>query len=117
MRRGGYRGPIGRIAGLGPVEGPDVIGQIRMITRISRLDAVRVPGEAGRSFREILENRSWGTASVPPSQGFAGKVVERRPLPPTREELEEALESSGGDRGSFLSRLAGALRTGDDSGD
>jgi len=113
MRRGGYRGPIGRIAGVGRVEGPDVIGRIRMIQRVSALDSIRLPGLVGRSFQEILENRSWGTGRVPVAQRRPGeKVAERRPLPPTREELEEMLESSAGDGGSFLSRLAGVLKAG-----
>jgi len=114
MRRGGYKGPVGRIAGVGPVEGPSVIGQIRMIQRISALDSVRTPGAAHRSFQEILENRSWGTASVPVSHARRREEppAERRPLPPTREELEEMLESSGEGGGSFLARLAGVLKTG-----
>ncbi|HEY8211283.1 MAG TPA: hypothetical protein VIG99_27555 [Myxococcaceae bacterium] len=90
-----------------------------MIQRISALDSVRVPGTVGRSFQEILENRSWGTASVPPSRAFGTeRVAERRPLPPTREELEEMLESGANEGdGSFLSRLAGVLKTGGGSGD
>jgi hypothetical protein len=113
MHRGGYRGPIGRIGGVGPVEGPNVIGRIRMIQRISALDAVHVPGTVGRSFQEILENKSWGTASVPQARGrHAEPVAERRPLPPTREELEEMLESAANEQGSFLSRLADVLKAG-----
>jgi hypothetical protein len=112
MRRGGYRGPIGRIGGVGPIEGPNVIGRIRMIQRISALDAVRVPTAVGRSFQEILENKSWGTASVPVRSRYAEPVLERRPLPPTREEVEEMLESAANQQGSFLSRLAGVLKAG-----
>jgi hypothetical protein len=115
MRRGGYRGPVGRIGGVGPIEGPNVIGRIRMIQRITALDSVSVPSSVGRSFQEILENKSWGTASVPLSDRFPRKVAERRPLPPTREELEEMLESSGDSPRSFLSRLAGVLKPGDSS--
>jgi hypothetical protein len=114
MRRGGYRGPIGRIGGVGPVEGPNIIGRIRMIQRITALDSVNVPGTVGRSFAEILENKSWGTASVPPRRGYAEPVQERRPLPPTREEVEEMLESSANQQGSFLARLAGVLGGSDD---
>ena len=117
MRRGGYKGPIGRIAGVGAVEGPDVIGRIRMIQRVSALDSIRLPGTVQRSFQEILENKSWGTASVPVNERFSRKVVERRPLPPSREELEEMLESSGDSPRSFLSRLAGVLKSGDASDD
>src|SRR5262245_11096761 len=113
MRRGGYKGPIGRVGGIGPVEGPNVIGRIRMIQRISALDAVRLPGTIHRSFQEILENKSWGTASVPVSHARRFEpVAERRPLPPTREELEEMLESAANEQGSFLSRLAGVLKSG-----
>jgi len=113
MRRGGYKGPVGRIGGVGPVEGPNVIGRIRMIQRISALDAVHVPGTVHRSFQEILENKSWGTASVPNRLARrAEPVPERRPLPPTREELEEMLESAANEQGSFLSRLAGVLKSG-----
>lgn len=111
MRRG-YRGPIGRVGGVGPVEGPNIIGRIRMIQRISALDGVNVPGTVGRSFQEILENKSWGTASVPQKTRPTERVVERRPLPPTREEMEELLESSANEQGSFLSRLAGVLKAG-----
>lgn len=118
MRRGGYRGPIGRVGGVGPVEGPNMIGRIRMIQRITALDSVSVPGTAGRSFQEILENRSWGTASVPTRRAFPSEpVAERRPLPPTREELEEMLESAANEEGSFLSRLAGVLKNGGSSED
>ena len=93
-----------------------------MIQRISALDSATMPGATQRSFREILENRSWGSASVPPAQAFRLQpVAERRPLPPTREELEEMLESAESDRpNSFLSRLAGVLKAGgpaDDSSD
>ncbi len=91
-----------------------MIGRIRMIQRISALDTVRVPGTTGRSFLEILENRSWGTGSVPQARGYRAPVAERRPLPPTREELEEALESAQ-ESGSFLSRLAGVLKAGGSS--
>lgn len=118
MRRGGYRGPIGRIAGVGAVEGPNVIGRIRMIQRISALDSIHLPGTVHRSFQEILENKSWGTGSVPVhARRREEAVVERRPLPPTREELEEMLESSGDSPRSFLSRLAGVLRPGHSSDD
>jgi hypothetical protein len=85
---------------------------------VSGLDSIRLPGTVGRSFQEILENRTWGTGSVPPSARSRPEVVaERRPLPPSREELEEMLESSGDSPRSFLSRLAGVLRPGDSSGD
>lgn len=117
MRRGGYRGPIGRVSGIGVVEGPDVIGRIRMIQRVSALDSIRIPGTAQRSFQEILENKSWGTASVPATEVFRSRTAERRPLPPTREELEEMLESSGDSSRSFLSRLAGVLGSGGPSED
>ena len=84
-----------------------------MIQRISALDSVTIPSATGRSFQEILENRSWGSASVPPAQAFRLQpVAERRPLPPTREELEEMLESAANEQGSFLSRLAGVLKSG-----
>jgi len=109
MRRGGYKGPIGRVGGVGPVEGPSMIGRIRMIQRITALGSVNVSPPVGRSFQEILENRTWGTASVPDARSTA-PVAERRPLPPTREELEEMLESS--EEGSFLARLAGVLKAG-----
>jgi hypothetical protein len=112
MRRGGYKGPIGRVGGIGPVEGPNIIGRIRMIQRITALDSVSVPPSVGRSFQEILENKSWGTASVPPRSRYAEPVAERRPLPPTREELEEMLESAANEQGSFLSRLAEVLKAG-----
>lgn len=111
MRRGGYKGPVGRIGGVGAIEGPSMIGRIRMIQRITALDSVRVPPAVGRSFQEILENKSWGTASVPTTRPD-GPVAERRPLPPTREELEEMLESAANEQGSFLSRLAEVLKAG-----
>ena len=86
-----------------------------MIQRITALDSVRIPGTAGRSFQEILENKTWGTASVPAARPYGAEPIpERRPLPPTREELEEMLESDGVD--SFLARLAGVLKAGGSSG-
>lgn len=88
-----------------------MIGRIRMIQRITALDSVRVPPSVGRSFQEILENKSWGTASVPSARA-AEPVAERRPLPPTREELEEMLESAANEQGSFLARLAEVLKAG-----
>jgi hypothetical protein len=88
-----------------------------MIQRISALDSVTVPGSVGRSFQEILENKTWGTASVPVRGRHAEPVAERRPLPPTREELEEMLESAANEEGSFLSRLAGVLTAGGPSED
>lgn len=109
MARGGSpRGPIGRISGVGPVEGPDVIGRIRMIQRISALDSVLMPAPMGRSFREILESKSWRSGRYLPEP--RRKVPERKPLPPTREELEEMLEAQNSGSGSFLSRLVGALK-------
>jgi hypothetical protein len=107
------RGPIGRISGIGAIEGPDVISRIRMIQRISAVDAALVqPPAIGRSFREILENKAWRTGRLPLPEPQR-KVPERKPLPPTREELEEMLEAQGGGgSGSFLSRLVGALTSG-----
>ena len=88
-----------------------------MIQRISALDSVSVPGNVQRSFQEILENRSWGTGSVPAARDRRFEpVAERRPLPPSREELEEMLESAANEQGSFLSRLAGVLKSGSGSG-
>jgi len=95
------RGPVGRIAGVGPVEGPDVILRVRALESISgpaRVDAR--PFE--RTFAEVLDRHQRGVPSSEP----APPMERPRPLPSAlAEDGEPFLPPDPPPRDSFLERL------------
>lgn len=96
------RGPVGRISGVGPVDGPNNILRIRSLERVSGPTRFERPAD-GRTFAEVLERRQRGLGS---SEPLPSPMRERPPLPPSPDDGEPLLPAdTAPPRSSFLDRL------------
>jgi len=109
------RGPVGRIAGVGPVEKPDVILRVRALEGISgpaKVDSR--PSE--RTFAQVLDRHQRGVASLPPADPTL-PLVRQGALPSASNEDDEPLFPPDPPlRDSFLDRLWLKLKTPEGSG-
>jgi len=107
MGHGNRRGPVGRITGIGRLEGPDVVFRIRAPERISgpaRLD-VREPV---RSFAQVMERQQRGLGFAEP---LPSPFRERPPLPPAPDDGEPLLPPAlPRPRDSFFSLLLAKIQ-------
>lgn len=104
MRHGHkHRGPVSGIAGIGPIEAPDMVSRIRAMERISAPSRYQPASPMQRTFQEVLESRDGSPARIPVRS--YEPPVQRKPLPPLVDDDELERMDDAPPEGSFLARV------------
>jgi hypothetical protein len=104
MRQGPKnRGPVNGIAGIGPIEAPDMVSRIRAMERIAATSRYQPSSPMQRTFQEVLESWDGSPARVPVRSNQP--LPQRKPLPPLVDDEELERMDDEPPQGSFLARV------------